>query len=49
MVVARTLINNPDVTLADEPTSDLDEHTEHEIMELFSRIYAATGGLARRR
>src|SRR5262245_12711144 len=32
-VIARALINNPVVLLADEPTSDLDEQTEGEIME----------------
>ena len=32
-VIARALINEPAVILADEPTSDLDEQTEIEIMD----------------
>ncbi len=38
VVIVRSLINNPDIVLADEPTSDLDEQTEEEIMELLRRI-----------
>ena len=32
-VIARALINDPALVLADEPTSDLDEQTEIEIMD----------------
>lgn len=39
VVVARSLINHPKVLLADEPTSDLDEQTEHEIMYLLREIH----------
>jgi ABC-type lipoprotein export system ATPase subunit len=43
VVIARALMNRPQVLLADEPTSDLDEATEHEIMALFRQIHAQTG------
>jgi ABC-type lipoprotein export system ATPase subunit len=37
-VVARALMNDPALLLADEPTSDLDEVTEGEIVELFRQL-----------
>ena len=43
VVVARALFNQPELILADEPTSDLDEQTENEIMELFREIHHNTG------
>ena len=43
VVVARALLNQPQLLLADEPTSDLDEQTEGEIMDLFAEIHAQTG------
>ncbi|MCL7455354.1 MAG: ABC transporter ATP-binding protein [Anaerolineae bacterium] len=42
-VIARALFNRPEVLLADEPTSDLDEKTEREIMDLFQAVHADTG------
>ena len=42
VVVARALLNQPELLLADEPTSDLDEQTETEIMELFRQVHQST-------
>jgi ABC-type lipoprotein export system ATPase subunit len=43
VVLARALINQPQLLLADEPTSNLDEQTEHEIMTLIQEIHQTTG------
>jgi len=43
VVIARSLINGPKLLLADEPTSDLDEQTEQEIMATFQAIHGRTG------
>src|SRR5215469_15036443 len=37
-VIARALINSPRLLLADEPTSDLDEDSEADIMDLFETL-----------
>jgi ABC-type lipoprotein export system ATPase subunit len=43
VVVARSLINEPEVLLADEPTSNLDELSEQEIISLFQDIHNNSG------
>lgn len=42
VVIARALLNNPDIILADEPTGNLDPETSDEIMHILFDI-AATG------
>jgi len=38
VVIARSLINNPSLLIADEPTNDLDSETTAEVMKLLSEI-----------
>jgi putative ABC transport system ATP-binding protein len=38
--IARALINQPDLLLADEPTGDLDQENSEQVMRLFAKVAA---------
>ena len=41
--IARAMINDPDIILADEPTGALDSKTGHMIMDLFHKVHEEQG------
>ncbi|GAB4539671.1 MAG: ABC transporter ATP-binding protein [Thermodesulfovibrionia bacterium] len=43
VAIVRALVNEPDIILADEPTGDLDEETEKEVMHLFRELNERKG------
>ncbi len=43
VAIARSLVNNPSLILADEPTGNLDTRTSIEVMEIFQRLNREKG------
>lgn len=43
VAIARAFINNPEIILADEPTGDLDEETEAEVIRFFKKMNEERG------
>jgi cell division transport system ATP-binding protein len=44
VAIARSLLNHPELIIADEPTGNLDPETSQEIMQLFKELH--TGGIS---
>lgn len=43
IAIARALINQPEILLADEPTGNLDSQSGHDVLQLFQRIHRVYG------
>jgi lipoprotein-releasing system ATP-binding protein len=43
VALARALVNNPKLLLADEPTGDLDQTTAGRVFEMVERLHATHG------
>jgi ABC-type lipoprotein export system ATPase subunit len=43
VAIARSLINQPEVLFADEPTGNLDSHTSEEILQMFEQLNQVDG------
>jgi putative ABC transport system ATP-binding protein len=43
VAIARSLANDPDIVLADEPTGNLDSKTGHEVMNMFVHLHKTHG------